>query len=1154
MRKLSLILVVSFIMGTSFQVFSQSESERKAAREKAANFTTKVDNNRYWIQAAEKGYTRLNPVVPVPAAKYTGSNIDAFSVVREDSPDIPVTDQNSTQSETSIFVNPNDIDNVLNSNNSTQNPVGFLYGANDFYSFDGGETWDGELEGAGGSNSGDPAALIGTNGWYYIGYISDNLGQGVSYSQDEGQTWTAVNVANPSGFSGILDKNHLWIDNSTSSPYEGHLYDAWTSFGGSNDNDIELARSINGGISWESPVNISSAVAAGSHCQGVNINTGPDGEVYAVWSIYDSWPIDENAIGMARSFDGGETWEPAFRIIDNTRGIRNSTTSKNHRVNSFPVMAVDISNSQYRGNIYIVWANIGVPGINTGSDIDIYMIRSEDRGDTWSEPVRVNQDEPGLGKQHYFPWITCDPENGILSVIYYDDRNVGGNQVEVFCANSFDAGETWEDFKVSDVAFTPAPIPGLAGGYMGDYLGISARGGKVYPVWPDNRTGTVMSYVSPYETNALPRPSNLTAEVEFETGNCTLDWSFETAAGFQYFNIYREEQLIGTTADTSYTDILPDYGFYDYAITAYFDPDGESSSVGVSVQWGDAHIEAIPESITETLLPDSSATRMITVTNTGQLDLHYDLTIFIPDGGKNPSTRDYCSASGGCDEYISRVQFGDIDNQSQCTNYGDYTNLSTVLYTGTSQQLTVTNGNPIYSSDQCGVWIDWNGNEDFTDDEPVNVNGSPGVGPYTATIEAPDNAVPGPTRMRIRIVYFGNPQPCGNTTYGEAEDYTIQVLSWLRLSLFNGSISPGGNNEIEVILDAQGLAVGTYNAEIQIGSNDPDLPEIIVPVTLNVVDMAASIDATQEELCNGDTTVLTAVVTGGSGDYTYSWTSTPEGFTSDQPQVEVAPNDTTIYHLEVSDGSISAESEVSITVNQLPILEMEDVISMCEGDSVMLDAGEGHFQYMWNTGDTSRTIMAKEAGVYSVLVMNEAFCATEGEVEVTHYQQPVVELGQDTLLCYNYEIEFDAENPGSTYLWSTGDTSRTVMVDTTGMAADQKTIWVEVTNEDGCTTKDTIHIDYKECLSIVEWEPKDLRIYPNPNEGRFFMEFNLENPEKLEITLTGEMGRVVLRETRSLQAGFNKEVLAPSIASDGIYYLSITSDKGTYTEKIMIRR
>ena len=104
---------------------------------------------------------------------------------------------------------------------------------------------------------------------------------------------------------------------------------------------------------------------------------------------------------MAISTDGGATYAPATRVVNNIKGIRNSATSKNQRVNSFPSMAVDISGGPNNGDIYIVWTNIGVPGTNTGSDRDIYMARSTDGGSTWDTPVRVNQDPSGLGKQHY---------------------------------------------------------------------------------------------------------------------------------------------------------------------------------------------------------------------------------------------------------------------------------------------------------------------------------------------------------------------------------------------------------------------------------------------------------------------------------------------------------------------------------------------------------------------------------------------------------------------------------------------------------------------------------------------------------------------------------------------------------------------------------
>ncbi|MDX9905206.1 MAG: GEVED domain-containing protein [Bacteroidales bacterium] len=462
---------------------------------------TRIDNMRYWKRMADSGYVYVSPYLSISPAQYTGSRIESPLVMTVNSPDVPTTTVNSTQSENSVFVNPINNQALLNSNNSTQNPVGSLYGADYLLSTDGGATWGGSVNGAGGSNSGDPTTAIGLNGRQYIGFIDSNSGQSVAYSTNNGNTWTTVVAALENG--DLLDKNHMWIDNSSVSPYEGNIYVAYTDLGAAG-YPIEITRSNNDGLSYGTPIAISSAVNAGSHNQGVNIQTGPDGEVYVIWAIYDSWPSDETAIGFAKSTDGGATFAPATRIISNIRGIRTTETSKDHRVNSFPSMAVDISGGPYNGMIYIVWANTGVPGTNTGPDIDVYMIRSSDEGLTWSAPVKVNQDQPGQGKEHYFPWITCDRVSGVISVVFYDDRNVSSDQCEVYVASSCNAGEIWEDYKVSDVAFTPAPIPGLAGGYMGDYLGITSGGNRVYPAWTDNRSGTTLTYTSPIDISPIP--------------------------------------------------------------------------------------------------------------------------------------------------------------------------------------------------------------------------------------------------------------------------------------------------------------------------------------------------------------------------------------------------------------------------------------------------------------------------------------------------------------------------------------------------------------------------------------------------------------------------------------------------------------------------
>jgi hypothetical protein len=511
MKKLSWIFILlftfSFIsMEAQFHRFSPGIT--LAGKGKV---NTKVDNMGYWQRMVKLGYVTPNPRVTVPKAVFTGSRILAKGIQIQDSPDICVTGTSgTTQSENSIFINPENEDELLNSNNSSDwdgSYANSLFGADDRSSEDEGISWAGEIEGTGNDNMGDPSVAVGLNGRWYAGKINNNFGQSVAWSDNQGATWHDVTVSTvPSPGQDLLDKDHLWIDNTLTSPFQGRLYDAWTNFvsGSPYYGQVEVSRSVDNGLTWTTSLAISPAVAAGSFCHGANLQTGPGGEVYGIFTVYDTWPGDESAIGFAKSLNGGSVFTPATRIINNIKGIRTSGTTKNMRVNSFPSMTVDISNGPHKGYIYIVWANIGFPGVNTGSDIDVYMLRSIDQGSTWSAPIRVNQDVAGLGKQHFFPWISCDPVTGNLCVIYYDDRNVSSTDCETWISYSYNAGDTWTDMKVSDVSFTPTPIPGLAVNYFGDYLGVNSRNMMAYPVWTDNRNGNALTYISPVNLGPAP--------------------------------------------------------------------------------------------------------------------------------------------------------------------------------------------------------------------------------------------------------------------------------------------------------------------------------------------------------------------------------------------------------------------------------------------------------------------------------------------------------------------------------------------------------------------------------------------------------------------------------------------------------------------------
>jgi hypothetical protein len=82
--------------------------------------------------------------------------------------------------------------------------------------------------------------------------------------------------------------------------------------------------------------------------------------------------------------------------------------------------------------------------------------------------------------------------------------------------------------------------------------------------------------------------------------------------------------------------------------------------------------------------------------------------------------------------------------------------------------------------------------------------------------------------------------------------------------------------------------------------------------------LSMSIVAGPDTICQGDSTHLNALPTGGSGTYTYSWTSNPTGFTSNIANPVVAPSITTTYIIAVNDGTSTVTDSITVKVNTHP--------------------------------------------------------------------------------------------------------------------------------------------------------------------------------------------------------------------------------------------
>ena len=315
---------------------------------------------------------------------------------------------------------------------------------------------------------------LGTEGYWAHGATRGGIF--VRRSLDGGRTWARDHVAlaeHPSE-PGVPweDKPYILADN-TNGRYAGNLYVGWTRF--LVDRTLVLfTRSTDDGATWSRPIVISSTPGLprddNGAVEGFSGAVGPDGTVYAVWA-------DGNGIAFTSSRDGGRTFGRSRTVIRTGPlyyGIASFT-----RGNGFPVIAVDPGHTggedAHHERLFVTWSDY------TNGDFDVFVATSVDRGQHWSPPVRVNTDPLHDGRDQFFTWLAVDPSDGSAYALFYDRRGDSANvRPTVTLARSSDGGQSWRNFAWSTDPFDPHRA-----GFLGDYSGIAALGGRVYGIWTE---------------------------------------------------------------------------------------------------------------------------------------------------------------------------------------------------------------------------------------------------------------------------------------------------------------------------------------------------------------------------------------------------------------------------------------------------------------------------------------------------------------------------------------------------------------------------------------------------------------------------------------------------------------------------------------------
>lgn len=306
--------------------------------------------------------------------------------------------------------------------------------------------------------------------------------------------------------------------------------------------------------------------------------------------------------------------------------------------------------------------------------------------------------------------------------------------------------------------------------------------------------------------------------------------------------------------------------------------------------------------------------------------------------------------------------------------------------------------------------------------------------------------------------------------------YTHEALvNWQAYA--GGHISSGGNTFTPVI-NASGTYVMTVTDTLNCTASDT------VTVTGHTNVLTAGIIGNDQSNCGPfvpDTLISVADATANPGEsIAYLWLQSPVNVpnTPGNPYwtaiggangASYFPGliSTTTYFVRCSRtigctflGPATESNIIGVIINPTVSVDLGADVSLgsCTG-SVMLDAGNPGMSYLWNTGATTQTINATAAGMYYVTVTNQYGCSDTDTINVTGSGSLTVNLGADVILCAGGNITLDAGNAGSTFSWSTGASTQTINVSTTG------TYYVTVTNG-GCSVSDTIDVTVLPVLNV----------------------------------------------------------------------------------------
>lgn len=855
-----------------------------------------------------------------------------------------------------------------------------------------------------------------------------------------------------------------------------------------------FARSTNGGASFSTTFQPST-----QSLPGMMVCVGADGGVDggSVYVVTNSGSAFSSTYTFYESNDGGATF--SYKSAQSWAGyvgtnVNGRNSVENMRTRPYPFITADNSNGTYRGRLYCIYAS-NVPAGN-GNKPDIFSRFSDDGGSSWSSAVTVNDDMPSTGNSQWQPAPWCDYETGRLYVQWMDTRDCPtSDSALIYSTYSDDGGQTFAlNQAISNEKMKINCYTCGGGGtprYQGDYNAIISNADVSMSTWSDFRNGNFATYTAYFPDYAM----GISPDVSQVSGGIA-SFDCEVPSVKLYTN--------------------------DVVFTAEIEPPS-SGSFTIDFPGGNT-LSSFPGSIQlDVIVNGNVPTGFYELTLTGKgpngtpVHIRTAMVEVVP---LTPPTAEF-SATPTVVCANSTVNF--TDESTGFPDTWDWT-----FEGGTPS--TSAEEDPVILYDTPGIY-----------DVSLTVSNSAG----SNTNDKPDYievlVIPNPPTSSDEEACFGDPVPDLTAVGTMVQWYDDASLTNL---VHSGSVFATGQT-----------LPGSYTYYAT--QTDGGCESIGLAVTLTIHDLPDVTLALFSPVCLD---VAPFTLTGGlpaGGSYSGAGVSNN---TFDPAAAGAGTHDITYIYTDIS--GCSNDASQTITVYDLPVVTFDPIPDVClNGSPDELTEGTPAGGTYSGTGVTNGYFYPDVAGIGSHLL---TYTYTDGNGCTNHADQYVQvndilypNLGPDSVLCAGQSITLDATITGAVqYLWYPGgQTTPSIVVDSTGIGLGSKMFKVFVTDADNCVNNDSITIGFKDCSAINELAGiNSINLYPNPGQGVFSLEFNTENNIEVNVKVYNSKGDLIQKE-EALRIE-NSYLLRMDLSNQpsGIYFVTVYNNEGQWVEKLVIRK